>query len=381
MKFFNSPVWAMLAAASVLAACSRGAGSSSSGLGYEGFNPAQPGAHRLGRGPSRFTGLMPLVRHPDHHKSWISPALRSNTSGRTLWASDSGLGDLYIFSLPSLTLMATMTGYDLPQGMCSDNSGDVWLTNTDTQQIFEYSHGASLINTLSDPSGFPVGCAWDHKTGNLAVTNIDDDGSAPGGILVYLGATGTPTEYKAPGVYYYYSDGYNNNSDLFFDGCPDYSECEDDTAVLGELPSNFQTPFTLTLTGTVYLPGSVQWYSAGRYLIVGDQDCSGVYNPETSCLDQVTVSGTTAKVTSSTSLLNSSGAAACDVDQAVQSGSKVYAGDFEYAVSGDFGCTSSSAPSAWYSWGYPGGTTPLRSSVPFTSSTVPNGITLSHTHA
>ena len=248
--------------------------------------------------------------------------------------------------------MATMTGYDLPQGMCSDWSGDVWLTNTDTQQIFEYNAAATLINTLTDASGFPVGCAWDHKraispsqTSSIMVTSRVE-------ILVYRGATGTPTEYQAPG--FYYSDGYDNNSDLFFDGCPDYSECEYTTAVLGELPRNFQAPFTFTLSGTVYDPASVQWYSKGsqRYLIVGDQECGGGFSPETSCLNGLG-RRLSATITGSISLMNSAGTPACDVVDAVQSGSKVYGGDFESAPSDGFSCTSPSASSAEYGWGFP----------------------------
>jgi hypothetical protein len=275
--------------------------------------------------------------------------------------------------------MATMTGYSLPQGMCSDDSGDVWLANTDAQQVLEYNHSAMLINTLTDASGFPVGCAWDKKTGNLAVTNIDDNGSAAGGILVYLGAAGTPTEYKADGVYYYYSAGYDNKSNLYFDGCPDYSECEYTTAVLGELPKNFQSPFTIALSGPVYIPGSVQWYTKGshRYLIVGDQDCSGVHSPETSCLDQVTVSGSSATITGTISLMNSAGSPACDIVSTVQSGNKIYGGDIEYSYTSGFGCTSESASSNEYRWAFPAGGLPQKSSAPLSSSSQPNGIAIS----
>jgi hypothetical protein len=196
-----------------------------------------------------------------------------------------------------------------------------------------------------------------------------------------LGPPVPPTEYKASGVYWYFSDGYDNNSDLFFDGCPDYSECTDDMAVLGELPKNFQTPFTITLSGTIYDPGSVKWYSKGshRYLIVGDQDCSGVHSPETSCLYHVSVSGSTGTITGTTSLMNSVGTAACDVDQAVQSGTKVYGGDGEYAPEDGYSCASPSASSAEYRWGFPGGGLTQKSSVPFSSSSVPNGVAISKT--
>ena len=188
-----------------------------------------------------------IVPHPDHHKSWMSPKLKADSSGRTLWASDYGTGDVYIFSLPSLALMATITGFSGPQGLCSDASGDVWVTNTFTNQIFEYNHAATLINTLADPGGYPASCAWDKKTGNLAVANIFTYNTSfvAGNILVYPGATGTPVPYTDPGMYYYYFVGYDNRSDLFVDGT-DESGSE---FVLGELRNNFPSAFSISLSG------------------------------------------------------------------------------------------------------------------------------------
>jgi hypothetical protein len=132
------------------------------------------------------------------------------------------------FELPSLALLGTLTGFNGPQGECSDKLGHVWVTNTYSYQILEFAHDGSLVNTLTDPSGLPVSCAWDKKTGNLAVTNIYDFGGSqpPGEVLVYPGASGTPTAYTDADMYYYYSDGYDSHGNLFIDGTggyPNYS--------------------------------------------------------------------------------------------------------------------------------------------------------------
>jgi hypothetical protein len=76
--------------------------------------------------------------------------------------------------------------------------------------------------------------------------------------------------------------------------------------------------------------------------------------------------------------MNSAGTAACDVVQAVQTGGKVYGGDFEYGPESGYACTSQTASSAWYRWGYPAGGMPQRSTAPLSSSSVPNGVTISH---
>jgi hypothetical protein len=327
-------------------------------------------------------GLVEGPRHPDHNKSWLSPKLKRDVNGRQLWISDPGTNDVYIYNMPSLTLVATLTGFDQPQGECSDSSGDVWVTNTGYKSgnhvIYEYSHDGALLNTLTDSTGLPVGCAWDKTTGNLAVTNIFNDGPSqpPGEILVYPGATGTPTAYQDPdaSVYAYFSAGYDGRGNLYFDVAP-YAYTP---AYVDKLPKGGTSVHRITIGGTIHGPGAVQWIG-GRPgdLMVEDNDCSGTFSPITSCVDYVTLSHSAGTITSTTNLNNSLGVAACSVSQVVRSGKKLYAGDYEFSYSTGFGCTSGSAATTIDSWSYPAGGDPLHTSAGLSSSNEPDGTAIS----
>jgi hypothetical protein len=383
MKTLFSYALAVCGAAAMLAGCSA-AGGPSSALGNSGPSSTRAGALILGHHHDGFMGLVEGPRHPDHNKSWLSPKLRSDAGGRQLWISDPGTDDVYIYNLPSLTLAVTKTGYDEPQGECSDSSGDVWVTNTGyysgNHVIYEYAHDGTLMNTLTDPTGLPVGCAWDKMTGNLAVTNIFNDGPSqpPGEILVYPGGSGTPIAYQDPdpSVYAYFSAGYDGRGNLFFDVAP-YSYTP---AYVDELPKNANAVTRITISGPIYGPGSVQWipgHGAGGDLMVEDDDCSGSDSPITSCIDYVTISHSVGTINSTTDLDNSQGVAACSVSQVVRSGKKLYGGDYEFSYSSAFGCTSGSAATTIDSWSFPSGGIPLRTSAGLSSSNEPDGTAVS----
>jgi hypothetical protein len=385
MKILSSYALAVCGAVAILAGCSAGAGPSSA-LGYSGLSSAQRGALSLGHRHNGSMSLVERIPHPDHQKSWSSPELKKDVAGqRQLWISDIGTDDVYMYSLPSLTLVNMLTGFDEPQGECSDNAGHVWLTNTGyytgNHVIYEYDHSGTKINTLTDPTGLPVGCAWDKTTGNLAVTNIFNDGPSqpPGEVLIYANATGTPRAYTDPdpSIYAYFYAAYDGKGNLYFDDAP-YSYTP---AYVNKLPKNANTVSRITMSGPIYGPGAVQWLGThgGGSLMVEDTDCSGTASPYTACLDYITLSGPgrlTGTITSSAGLDNYQGVAACLVSQAVRSGNKVYAGDYEFSGSTYASCTSATASTTIDSWSYPTGGLPLRSAI-LTSSNSPDGTAIS----
>src|SRR5262249_32390826 len=146
------------------------------------------------------TALKTKGVHADHHKSWVSPD--AARAPRLLFASDSGTNDVYIFTMPGLQLKGTLTGWNEPQGECADKSGNVWVTNTGSTQIVKLSRTGSVLSTLSDPSGYPVGCAINPTNGDLAVTDIFGFSGA-GGIELYTNASGSPTRISNPAQYEY----------------------------------------------------------------------------------------------------------------------------------------------------------------------------------
>lgn len=282
-----------------------------------------------------------IPQHLDRRNSWFSSDL--NKAAQVLFVSDSGTGDVYLYKLPTLKRIGTITGFDQPQGECSDTSGDVWITDTNATTIYELSHEGSLKNRLSDPSGYPDGCAWDPTTGNLAVMNLFGLNSTAGAVLIYPGSSGSPKAYTNPQQYYYNFGDYDVKGDLFFDG-------RDDNGVfmLSEISKDAGSAHTVGVAGgTIYFPGMVQW--SPSYLNVGDQDCGNAY---ASCIYRLSVTSKTGKIVGRTTLKREGGGAVCDLVQGVIRSGQIVGSDYEFC-----GYSTSST----YRWAYPRGGKPSAS--------------------
>jgi hypothetical protein len=288
------------------------------------------GAASLARGP--------LVSRPDRGRTWIASELAKGKVP-ALFVSDAGSDDVYIYKLPSLKVLGKITGFSQPQGECSDSKGNVWIVDTGTKIIYELSHHGQLQNELSDKVGFPIACAWDPKTGNLAVMDIFGPSGVAGDVLVYPHGTGVPEIYTNPDQYYYNFGGYDAKGNLFFDG-----RDEGGSFMLSELPSRAQTAETITVSGgTIYFPGMVEWDAKRRRLVVGDQSCDNVYS---SCAYTMAISAQQGTIKDRISLQNSDGGQICDMVQGTLYGSKIAGSDFNFCGSGS---------SATYLWPYPAG--------------------------
>jgi hypothetical protein len=247
------------------------------------------------------------VHHPDYGASWFSPDL-AKAPGRLLFISDQSTSDAYIFALPSLTLKATITGLDEPQGECSDPQGNVWIANPGSDRMQQYSRAGKLVNELLDPSGFPAGCAIDAASGELAVTHVLGY-SFRGMVLLYRHASGTPATVFCHHMLQYYFADYDRRGTLYVDGESDAKRFE-----LCEKPRG--KPFhPISITGgKIHFPGMVQWSVTDDQLVVGDQRCGGT---STSCVYQLAISGRGAKIVGRTTLLTHSGGPACEMVQGV----------------------------------------------------------------
>lgn len=271
----------------------------------------------LYRRPDAFIGVkMVGEAHPDHHKSWISPDVGRAKS--LYFAADFNNEVVYIFTLPKLTLKATLTGFSEPQGECADKSGNVWVANTGTSQVIELSHTGSIINTIDDSYGAPVGCAVNPKNGAIAVTNFTGTGSNAGEVLVFATASSTPTVLTNPSQYYYYLDGYDSAGNLRVDG-----RTAGGTYILSACGKS--TCSTVKLTGgTIWFPGAVQWDNLAGNWVVFDQECGGTI---TACSYPVSASGV---LGTPTHYLNSKGGQTCDMVQGTiaTNGKSVVGSDF-----------------------------------------------------
>ena len=277
---------------------------------------------------------------PDHHKSWVSPDVKR--AHRLLFISDDSSEDVYIFTMPAMQLKGTLTGFNGPQGMCSDKQGNIWVVNTGTAQGLKYSRTGHLLGSVADPSGTPVGCAVDPINGDLALSETLGSSGA-GGIEIYHNGSGSPTRYNNPSQYEYFFPTYDTDGNLYVDGL----SYPTDAVMISELPSGKHRMRTVNYSGgTIRFPGGVNWDRVKRQLVVNDQECNGAY---ASCVYQLTVSAFNAKIVGSTPLNNFDGTA-CDVDQGtIAPFGKYFAGPcitYAYTVS------------SVDRWAYPSGGTP-----------------------
>lgn len=100
---------------------------------------------------------------------------------------------VYVYSYPTGTLVGTLTGFNLVGGLCSDASGNVWITDAVSYQtggyVYEYAHGATTPTVTLTDQGEPIDCSVEPSSGNLAVANYAS-------IAVYPNASDAPTYYS-----------------------------------------------------------------------------------------------------------------------------------------------------------------------------------------
>jgi len=230
---------------------------------------------------------------PDRQKSWMMPNARKATS--LLYISNTGTSDVTVYTYLNghgLLLVGKLTGFELPTGMCTDTSGNVWISDYSAEKLYEYAHGGSKpIETIRQHSGRPYDCSVDPKTGNLAVANQLPNHRyySSGVVTVYPKGSTQGTTYRPPDGF---SDvdflAYDNQSNLFVDGTVYYYG----DPALFELAKGASALTQLTLSGaTLYQPGAISWL--GPTLLLGDRDFQ---NQGTSGAYRVFVSGSVATV-------------------------------------------------------------------------------------
>jgi hypothetical protein len=189
-----------------------------------------------------------------------------------LLATDYRTGDAYLFSYPSGKLLQTISGLETPEGACSDGAGHFWVT-AGILGVHEYSDTGEQLGTLED-HGSPVGCAFDPKTGNLAVINIIDSAVGPGFVAIFPKAQGTPQIYADGNIPRPYFAAYaGNTGTLVLDG--EASTTHSSFAFASFKNGSFHQ---ITLKGaSIGFPGEVSWSSKLQTMTIGDQDAPVIY--------------------------------------------------------------------------------------------------------
>jgi hypothetical protein len=199
----------------------------------------------------------------------IAPAARR---GDLLYVSSFYESEVDVFSYPRGQLVATLTGFEDPQGMCADKAGDVWVANTDSSNLIEYAHGGSSpIKTLQDTGYYPLDCSVDPATGNLAVSNIFSTSDTDGNVVVYVHASGTGKPYTVAGLAEAFFIAYDGHGNLFVDGHPVLFGSGFTFAELRKGGRSFKSVTLPPSIGSNF-PGTMQW--DGTYLALAGQGAS-----------------------------------------------------------------------------------------------------------
>jgi DNA-binding beta-propeller fold protein YncE len=207
--------------------------------------------------------------HPDRADSWMQPQAQACANDGVLppcgllYVSNYATDDVSVYQRDKL--VGTLTGFQSPDGLCSDRTGNVWITNNQGASVVEYAHGKTVpISTLSDPGVYPLGCAVNPITGGLAVTNVASYGSGPGSVAIYHKAQGPPLVLSDPDIYFIYFCAYDPAGNLYVDGLNTSGAFQ-----FAVLPRNKVKFKAIVLDKTVYFPGDVFW--DGHHIVVGDQ--------------------------------------------------------------------------------------------------------------
>lgn len=252
--------------------------------------------------------------------------------------------------MPGLILKGQVRGFDQPEGECSDKSGNIWVADTLAAQVIQLSRTGSILKTLSDPNEYPVSCAVDPNTGDLAVVNVLTTGSEAGNLEIYKNASGTPTALTCAGDVRYFFAGFDGKGDLMVAGLSNvgFQLCYGTRKSLKELSLS---------GGTVIDPGTVQWSSVNNYWDVFDQQCNLEF---AACDYWVTVSGSAGTITGVTTPENYKGAAVCDLVQAVVAPKGKYIAGADYEPSAYVCKESDGAATSVDRWPNPAGGLPVK---------------------
>lgn len=265
------------AAFAILGGCSSGG----SGTAPAPMTPAVRSAQHAVMPGALLAMHAPAGVRPDRSPSWMD---RNASSGALLYISDYGSGRVNIYSYPQGKLVGSLSGFEQPQGVCSDAAGNVWIANTGTSEIVEFAHGGTVpIGALENPGQNPADCSVNPKNGDLAVSSITTTTGGKGTVTIFNVTDGTSKTIGAKAFQSMYFLGYDNQGNLFVDGL------HTGTLVFyyAEVRSGHATFEDINLRGATFrFPGGVQF--DGTSMAVGDQAGAAIYQTS-----GATITGTT----------------------------------------------------------------------------------------
>jgi hypothetical protein len=195
---------------------------------------------------------------------------------KTLFISNALNGTVQMFRFPSNKYIGQVAappeGFGLPEGMCNDDKGDVYIANSGEYTIDEYSHDGTFVRALPEPGESSISCAFDRSTGDLAVSNETNVENGPGSVTVYKKATGSPTTYTSSEfAHIYFLDYMGKTGVLYFDGTNNSNQF-----VYGSLRKG-KIKLIPIIGETIKYGGTVAYSAKTHSMNVGDQLAEVLY--------------------------------------------------------------------------------------------------------
>jgi len=205
---------------------------------------------------------------------------------------DAGKGNLlyvggdqktYIFKYPGGKLLGTIATGSF--GMCSDASGDVFVTRVNA--IFEFSRGGTSPVAKYKAPGTAYSCAVDPTTQNLAVVVFCLSGCGDSIAVYRQNFKGPPQTYHDSKLHSMLYCGYDADGNLYVDGYD-----KDNKFMIAELPAGAQRFTNIIFRDNIGAAGQIQW--DGTYMTVETRFQPKIY--------QLKISGSHGKIVSATQL-------------------------------------------------------------------------------
>jgi hypothetical protein len=231
--------------------------------------------------PNAFAGTATRSQMPDQAR---------DGKQALLYVTEASLGDVLVYRYDDGTgidRIGQLTGFVYPAAPCTDKAGDVFIPDEEAAHVVEYAHGAtSPERVYQDPKAFPIACAVDPKSGDLAIVNFKTYGGDANVVVIEPRAANVMS-YTDANFATGASASYDDSGDLFVNGLDGQSAYE-----LDELTAGGTQLTSVEIRGaTMHIPGRLQW--TGAHLLAGDQSYRG---QDTSGAYRLMVSGTSATV-------------------------------------------------------------------------------------
>lgn len=225
-----------------------------------------------------------------HGRTWMAPDAKG---GDLLYVTNAKTDEVFVYTYPQGKHVGTIGDLGAPRSECADANGNVWVADTEGEDVVEYAHGGSAPIVALNINGPPTGCSVDPVTGSLAVS-----GGVNGVVLSIFRPTkhgwGSPRRLLDTAMDTPAFCAYDNQGNLFLDG----RDKADGNAFLFYALRKGAKSFTKVKLGkTIKLPGQVQW--DGTNVAVADAGLSP------SPVYQFKIGGQTGKLTGTTILRNS----------------------------------------------------------------------------